>query len=122
MAEIHLRDTEWSLLRALWDLEEASARDISAHLQAEHGWAYSTVKTLLDRMVKRGVVAQRREGRTWMYSAAIARRDAQRTVWQRFVDLAFQGSLAPALQFIARDTSLTDDQRSELLALLHREE
>ena len=49
-----LHETEWDLLDALWKLERATARQIAEELTDKRGWAYSTVKTLLDRMVTKG--------------------------------------------------------------------
>ena len=50
-------DTEWDLLDALWRVERATARQVTEALETRRGWAYSTVKTMLDRMVDKGLVA-----------------------------------------------------------------
>lgn len=110
--------TEWDLLEALWDAERATAREVAEALEDTRGWAYSTVKTLLDRMVKKGLVNGRRVGNVWEYSAAVPRLDAQRGAWRRFVDTAFGGSMAPALRFLATDAKLTRRQREQLAAML----
>lgn len=122
MTDVNLRDTEWDILEALWALEAATAREVCDHLQPRRGWAYSTVKTMLDRLVKRGVVAQEREGRSWCYRAVIGRAEAQRSVWRRFVELAFGGSSRPALRFVSQESDLTEAQRAELLELLGTDE
>jgi predicted transcriptional regulator len=78
-------ETEWDLLGALWELERATAREVADALLERRGWAYSTVKTLLDRMVERGLVRARRVGNVWEYEPGIERSEAQRTAWDRFV-------------------------------------
>lgn len=122
MTDVQLRDTEWELLQALWELDAPTAREVCDHLAERRGWTYSTVKTLLDRMVKRGVATQERDGRQWRYAAAVAPEEARRSIWRRFVDLTFGGSVRPALRFVAEDAELTDAQREELLELLKGED
>jgi BlaI family penicillinase repressor len=117
-----LKDTEWDLLDALWTLERATAREVAEYLHERRGWAYSTVKTLLDRMVERELVAARKVGNVWEYSPAIARVTARKSAWARFVERAFGGETAPALHFVADASELTPEQRAELLALLDPEE
>ena len=111
-------ETEWDILDALWTAERATAREVAQALEAKRGWAYSTVKTLLDRMVEKGLVNGRQVGNVWEYTPAMPRRRAQRWAWRRFVDVAFGGAVAPTLAFVAKETRLSKEQRAELRALL----
>jgi len=95
------------------------ARDENAiDTSAKRGWAYSTVKTLLDRMVDKGLVGGRQIGNVWEYTASMPRNKAQRRAWRRFVDVAFGGALAPTLAFVAKESKLTKQERAELRSLL----
>ena len=58
-----IKETEWDLLGVLWEAERATAREVADALQDSRGWAYSTVKTLLDRMAERGLVRARMDQR-----------------------------------------------------------
>jgi BlaI family transcriptional regulator, penicillinase repressor len=111
-------ETEWDLLDALWELERATARQVTEALQQRRNWAYSTVKTMLDRMVDKQLVQARQVGNVWEYTPAMPRNRAQRWAWRRFVDVAFGGAVAPTLQFVARETRLSRDERAQLRALL----
>ncbi len=113
-----INETEWDLLEALWTRERATAREITEDLTDTRAWAYSTVKTLLDRMVAKDLVAARRVGNVWEYTPAVERVDARRTAWRRFLSGAFGSSLEPALHFIANDAKLTKKQRERLRKLL----
>lgn len=113
-----LKDTEWDLLDVLWAREQATAREVAEALLERRGWAYSTVKTLLDRMVERGLVSARKVGNTWEYSASISKASARKSAWARFVSLAFGGAAAPALHFAAGSSELTEEQRKALLSAL----
>lgn len=117
-----IHDTEWDLLEVLWDKERATAREVTDALASKRAWAVSTVKTLLDRMVPKGLVAARQVGPVWEYTPAVRRLDARRSAWGELVDKAFGGSIGPALQFLAKDAKLTKRELSELRALLDRKE
>ncbi len=114
-------DTEWDLLGVLWECRRATAREVADALHERRGWAYSTVKTLLDRMVERGLVRSRRVGNVWEYEPGIERSDAQRSAWDRFVGTVFGGSLGPALEFLAKDARLSKRERQRLERLLEEE-
>jgi BlaI family penicillinase repressor len=111
-------ETEWDILDVLWQLERATAREVGEALSAKRGWAYSTVKTLLDRMADKGLVAARQIGNVWEYTASMPRHRAQRRAWRRFVDVAFGGAMAPSLAFVAKESKLTKKERAELRSLL----
>jgi len=115
-------DTEWDILDGLWTLERSTARELTEHLAPARGWAYSTVKTMLDRMVKKGLVNARQVGNVWEYTPALQPREARRSAWRRFVDAAFGGAMSPALEFLANDAKLTPTQRAQLRRLLDEQE
>jgi predicted transcriptional regulator len=111
-------DTEWDILEALWAAGRATAREVAEALASRRGWAYSTVKTLLDRMVDKGLVAGRQVGNVWEYRAAVPRNRARWWAWRRFVDVAFDGAVAPTLAFVAREARLSRQDREALRKML----
>jgi BlaI family penicillinase repressor len=119
--EVSITEAEWDVLKSLWALGPTTARAVADHLAADRGWAYSTVKTMLDRMAEKGLVKARQVGNVWEFSAAVAEADARRGAWRRFVDAAFGGAVAPALAFIAAEGRLTRKERERLMDLLREE-
>ncbi|HEX3344266.1 MAG TPA: BlaI/MecI/CopY family transcriptional regulator [Polyangiaceae bacterium] len=119
-ATIH--DTEWDLLEILWSRERATAREVTEALAKKRGWAVSTVKTLLDRMVQKELVSARQVGNVWEYTPAVRSVDARRSAWAELVEKAFGGAVAPALHFLAKDAKLSKKELAELRALLDKKE
>lgn len=117
-----IHDTEWDLLEALWSAERATAREVSEVLAKKRGWAISTTKTLLDRMVTKGLVSARQVGNVWEYTPAMRRVDARRSAWADFIGKAFGGAATPALQFLAKEAKLSKKDLVELRALLDGKE
>ena len=86
-----LSELQLAVMGVLWRRGEASTAEVVADLAAERGLAHTTVATLLTRLEKRGVVAQRRDGRTWIYSARLSEAEAQRSMVADLVASLFQG-------------------------------
>ncbi|MGQ0628153.1 MAG: BlaI/MecI/CopY family transcriptional regulator [Phycisphaerales bacterium] len=110
--------TEWDLLEALWTLRRGTAREVTDAVAPVRDWAYSTVKTMLDRMAAKGLVEARQVGNVWEYAPAVDPALARRSAWKRFVEAAFGGAVGPALRFVAAEGGLTARERAELLAAL----
>ena len=117
-----ITDAEWHLLEALGALDRATARQVADELHDAQQWAYSTVKTMLDRMTAKGLVSARQVGNVWEFTASVKPDDARRSAWKRFVSSAFGGAVAPALAFIASEARLTKKQREALLSMLEEQE
>jgi BlaI family penicillinase repressor len=115
-----IQDSEWDLLEALWTLERATAPQVAEALAKTRGWAYSTVKTLLDRMMVKGLVHGRQVGNVWEYTPALRREDARRSAWTDFVSKAFGGATAPALEFLATQARVPKKELEELRVLLEK--
>lgn len=62
-------------MRALWQVESASVEQVRSLLPAGKRGAYTTVQTVLNRLVERGLVDRRRSGRAMQYSARASEAD-----------------------------------------------
>ena len=51
-----LTEPEWIIMNVLWDRHPAKARGIVERLPESVNWAYTTVKTMLDRLVEKKAV------------------------------------------------------------------
>jgi predicted transcriptional regulator len=91
-------DAELSVLKVLWEGGPATIRTITEALysggQASH---YATVQKLLERLQVRRCVARRRQGRTHIYSATLAREDLIRERLQDAADKLCEGSFSALL-------------------------
>src|SRR5208282_5759869 len=70
---VELTEAEWSVIKAVWDNEPCTAPAIQEKLFPPMGWTYSTVRTLMDRMVAKGVLKARKQGKMTIYNSAVTR-------------------------------------------------
>lgn len=106
---------ELKCLDVLWDIEAGTVHDVRNRLMESRRLAYTTVMTVLDRLVKRGVVTRKRQGRSYVYTPRISRDAMRHTAVQGFVNAFFDGSEAALLNWLrnrAADAELILEQRS----------
>ena len=118
-----LTDTEWKVMNAVWRHEgSVSARDILTEVEPDTGWAYTTVKTMMDRLVEKGVLAVDRSSQKGAYRALIPRRRALHAAARGLADKAFEGGMAPLVHFLIRSENLSPAERAELRRMLAESE
>jgi BlaI family transcriptional regulator, penicillinase repressor len=115
-----LTDVEWAIMGALWQHEPCTAGTVQEALQEAHGWAYSTVKTTMDRMVAKGLLATHSIRNLQMFVSRITRTEAKRAELRRVLSRAFNGALTPLIQFLVEDEGLSADELKQLRKLLDR--
>jgi len=113
-----LTEGEWAIIQAIWNNEPCAAPTVQEVLEADRKWSYSTVKTMMDRMVTKGLLKTERIRNLILYRSAITRKQAQKSEIMRTVKRAFDGALTPMMQFLIDDNSLSKDQLSELEVLI----
>jgi len=115
-----LTEGEWAIIQAVWDNEPCAAPMVQEELEAQKSWTYSTVKTLMDRMVTKGLLKPKKIRNLILYRSAITRRQAQKSEIMRAVKRAFDGALTPMMQFLLDSDSLSKKQLSELETMIKK--
>ena len=113
-----LTEPEWLIMNALWDKYPAKARDVVERLPSSVNWAYTTVKTMLDRLVEKKAVGKSKRGNIGLYEPLVSRRQARRTALRIVLDQAFDGAFGPMMHFLVEDEKLSAEQREELIKIL----
>ena len=83
---------ELECLKALWTMGEGNVKDVRRALAANRNLAYTTVMTVLDRLARKGGVARRKVGRSFVYAPLLRRENLRRLAIQDLVDRFFDGS------------------------------
>jgi len=113
-----LTEPEWLVMNALWEKHPATVKDIVAQVCGKADWAYTTVKTMLDRLTDKRIVRKTKQGITGYYEPILTRQQARRTALRAVLDHAFDGAFGPLMHFLVEDEKLTPKQRQELIEIL----
>jgi len=115
-----LTEAEWAIIQAIWENEPCAAPMVQEELEARKNWHYSTVKTLMDRMVDKGLLTTERIRNLILYRSAITKVQAQKGEIMRAVKRAFDGALTPMMQFMLAEHKLSQKQLAELESLIRK--
>ena len=115
-----LTDVEWTILNVVWEHEPCAAGTVRDDLAETHNWAYSTVKTTMDRMVVKGLLGTQSIRNLTLFTSLISRDDAKRGELKRFLSRAFNGALTPMIQFLVDEKELSDEELKELRKTINR--
>ena len=101
-------DAELEVLRALWDLPEATIRALADRVYPNGGASeYATVQKLLERLEDKGHVAHRSEGRQNVYTARLGREDLVALRLRETADSLCGGSFTPLLTHLVSGARLS---------------
>jgi len=114
---VKLSEAEWKVMTVVWRRHPVSARAVLEELPRGTDWAYTTVKTLLTRLVAKGALKESLEGKAALYAPAVSELVARRTAVRGLVQRAF-GGYAPMLHFLFEEDELSEADRKELKRLL----
>jgi len=117
-AAVELTGSEWTIIKAVWEGEPCAAPGIQEKLFKETAWTYSTVRTLMDRMVAKGLLTAKKVRNQTLYRSAVTRKQAQRGDLFYTLKHAFNGATTPMVQCLLDANRLTAAELEELEALI----
>ena len=115
---VELINSEWAILQVVWEIEPCTAPTVQEALEKEKGWAYTTVKTMMDRMVNKGLLKTEKIRKMYLYRSAITRKKARKSEIARTVKRAFDGALTPMMQFMLENETLSEEEYQQLEHLI----
>ncbi len=115
---IELTEAEWTVIKTVWANEPCAAPAIQEKLFKQTKWTYSTVRTLMDRMVAKGLLSANKVRNTTLYQSAVTREQAQRGELLYALKHAFNGALTPMVQCLLDTNDLSADELAKLETLI----
>ncbi|MBJ8325123.1 CopY/TcrY family copper transport repressor [Streptococcus pacificus] len=104
-----ISDAEWEVMRVIWTFKETTSKEIIAVLSPKKEWSTSTIKTLLARLVEKGLVTSYRQGKHYIYSPLISEEEAQYSELKKSFARICQKKHAGLLLQLLDETLMTND-------------
>ncbi len=106
------------IMAVLWRLQAGTVEQIREGLPARYRGAYTTVQTVLNRLVERGLLTRTRSGRSFTYAPKLTEAEyLSRSIARTFAGASSDARQAALAQFVG---ALRDDELSELKRLTRR--
>ena len=117
-----LGETEMEVLHHVWNTGEASVADIRELILEDRKVAYTTIMTVMKNLADKGYLKYRKEGISYIYSAAIDPSSVQYNLIDRLVDKVFHGSPKDLVQALVKNENLSKEDREEIKNLIQSRE
>lgn len=116
-----LTELQLSAMKALWELGEGGVGDVLAVLTRDGTvLAPTTVATLLQRLSRQGWVKHRKNGRQFLYRAAVDQKETAKGVLGRVLRSFFGGRVSALTAELLDSEELGPEELAELRKLLDR--
>jgi len=115
-----LSENEWKIMNALWKGSPATAREIVEQIPGNVEWAYTTVKTMLSRLVAKEAVSEHKRGNTSFYEPLIARDNARKNAFTNLFDKVLDGGVEPFMHYLIEEKKISKKEREELIRMLKK--
>jgi predicted transcriptional regulator len=109
-------------MQVVWDGGRLSAREVHEAVSRQEVWEYSTTRTLLGRLVKKGAVSKRSFHGLQLYEAKISRAEGLAQRVRDFAERVVQVNPALVVPLFAESGTLSPAEIEEITRLLAGEE
>ena len=113
-----IAEGEYAVMEVLWETAPLTAAEVAERVPAERGWSLATVKTMLSRLLGKGLLAHEQDGRRYLYRPAVAREAYVAAESGRLIDRMFGGRLTPLVAQLAASDRLSPEDIAEIEAIL----
>lgn len=115
---MQVSEAESVVMEVLWSRSPLGADDVVAALSARSDWAEPTIKTLLNRLLKKGAIQAERDGRRYLYSPVLTRESWVASQSEGVLERLFGGRVAPLVAHFSERGKLSQDDIDELKRLI----
>jgi predicted transcriptional regulator len=113
-----ISESESLVMEVLWAQAPRTADEIVAALAGHAGWQEATIKTFLNRLLKKGVIGAEYQGRRYLYSPLLQRADWVDAQSRSVLDRLFGGRVAPLVAHFSDRHALSREDLAELRKLI----
>lgn len=117
-----LSENQLEIMDVVWDRGEATLGDVWGELSQDRLVAKNTIQTLLSRLVDKGWLTTRSEGKTFHYSATRMRESTLANVVQKLVETAFKGSTEGLVMALLDGREISKVEADRIRELIERAE
>ena len=114
----HISDAEWRVMHEVWQLEPATSCEVTSRLAESTDWSAGTIKTLLHRLVQKGVLDFQRKGNRYLYRSNFTESECVDHASDQLLHTVFQGRPVPMLAYLVQSSRLSGSEVHSLRAIL----
>ncbi len=117
-----LSKAEWAVMEVVWRLNRTVAREVHEELKESQEWALSTVRTMMERLRRKGYLSGKKIGKTYLDEPRARKREVVVDAVERFSDRLFDGAIGPLVACLVEENKLSPEETREIQRLLKSQE
>ena len=119
--QLSISESEWRVMKIVWSNSPQTLPEILDRLK-ETGWSKTTIQTYLARLVKKGALTTKRQGKGYLYYPAVSESECQLAESRSFLSRVYDGSLSKMVMGFVKNGNLSSDELHELKSLIEQQE
>jgi len=117
-----ISDSEWEVMKVLWERAPQTANEIVDSLSKTTLWKRETIRTLVNRLVRKKAVGFEKKDRQYHYRPLAVEGDCVRAETRSFLRRIRASSIEPMLAAFVEEQHLTAEQITRLRRILDKKE
>jgi len=113
-----ISDAEFEVMKIVWSRSPLTSQEVIDALKDGQDWMPATIKTLINRLLKKGALAYEKVGKNYLYRPALSKEECVRAESSTFLDKVFDGALGPLLLHFAKRSDLSEKELEKLKRIL----
>lgn len=119
--QISISESEWRVMKIIWSNSPQTLPEILDKLKGSE-WSKTTIQTYLVRLVKKGALSTKRQGKGYLYYPAVSESDYQLAESRNFLSRVYDGSLSKMVMGFVKNGNLSNEELNELKKLITLQE
>lgn len=114
----NISPAELKVLNILWENSPLSANQIVLALERIESWHSRTIKSLINRLVKKNVIAFEQDDNRYLYYPIVKKNDYIKTTSHSIIHRLFGGKISPLVAHFVKQKKISKEDIQELKAIL----
>lgn len=113
-----ISESEWEIMKIIWRNKPITAEEIANLLSNDFDWSIQTVRTFINRLMKKKAIDFEKEGRTYKYYPLVSEEECIQYESKSFLKRVFDGATQMMMTNFIEKSDLTDQEIEQLKKVL----
>lgn len=113
-----ISEAEFEVMKIVWKYEPVNTNEITEHLLKTTSWSAKTIQTLIKRLVTKGALTYEKQGRIFVYTSLIGKKEYLNQQNIFFLKRFYHGDIASMLSAYVESNPLSESEIRHLHSVL----
>lgn len=115
-----ISEAEFEVMEVIWEKEPVSTNEIVDAVIENHNWNMRTIHTLISRLDKKGAISHKKDGRTYIYSSIVEKKNYVKSKSKSFIEKFYDGAANKMVLNFIENNMLSQEDIQELKNILNK--